>query len=73
MGARVFDIQLEGATVASNVDIYSEGGCAAGLEAMAHPVIKHFTVNITDGTLNITLPAQVNNGKISAIEVLSNW
>jgi hypothetical protein len=73
LGARVFDIQLEGTTVASNVDIFSEGGCAAGLDGLGHPVIKRFTLDITDGTLNINLPAQVNNGKISAIEVLSNW
>lgn len=71
VGARVFDIELEGKTVASNVDIFSEAGCAASLDGSGHPVIKRFLTTISDGTLDIRLPPHVNNGKISAIEILS--
>jgi hypothetical protein len=73
LGARVFDIALEGNTVLQNFDIFSEGGCAASTtDLTGKPVAKSFTVAINDGTLDISMPATVDNGKISAIEITSN-
>jgi len=34
------------------------------------PVIKSFDLDITDGTLDISLPASANQGFLSAIEIL---
>ncbi|MEM6632636.1 MAG: malectin domain-containing carbohydrate-binding protein [Bacteroidota bacterium] len=63
-GDRVFDVIIEGNTVLSSYDIHAEVGALAA-------VIKSFSnVNVADGILNISFPASVNNGKISAIEVL---
>jgi hypothetical protein len=71
-GARVFDIELEGQRVLQNFDIFSQGGCAASTtDSTGHPVVKRFEVAVTDGTLDISMPASVNMAKISAIEVLS--
>lgn len=65
VGARVFDIQLEGTTVLSNLDIYSEVGGDAAL-------IKTFSsITVSDGQLNINMPASVENAKVSAIEIIS--
>jgi hypothetical protein len=72
-GARVFDIQLEGTTVATKVDIFSEAGCAAAPDGSGRPVTKRFPLSITDGTLNLDFPAAANNAKLSAIEILSAW
>jgi hypothetical protein len=72
-GARVFDVQLEGDTLASHLDVFSEGNCAAAADGSGHPIMKSFTITIADGTLNLTLPAEANNAKISAIEILSDW
>ncbi|MDT0608489.1 malectin domain-containing carbohydrate-binding protein [Croceitalea rosinachiae] len=64
-GSRIFDVIIEGNTVISNYDIHAEVGALSA-------VIKSFSnINVIDGILNISLPASVNNGKISAIEVLS--
>jgi hypothetical protein len=72
-GARVFDIELQGQKVASNVDLFAEGGCAAALDGSGHPVTKRFDVMITDGTLHLNFPASANNAKLSALELLSTW
>ena len=63
-GSRVFDVIIEGNTVLSTYDIHAEVGALTA-------VTKSFSnINVTDGVLNISFPASVNNGKISAIEVL---
>ncbi len=62
-GARVFNVQLEGSTVESNVDIYDEVGAATAL-------IKTYSISITDGTLNLNLASNPGNPKVSAISVL---
>jgi hypothetical protein len=71
VGARVFDILLENVSVATNVDIFREAGCAASELGTGRPVVKRFTTAINDGTLNINLNAHANNANITAIEVLS--
>ena len=55
----------------SNFDIFSEVGCAASTtDPNTSPIVKSFTVTISDGTLDISLPATKDNGQISAIELL---
>ena len=57
-GSRVFDIALEGATVESGVDLFSEGLCAASTtDPNGMPVVKSYTVNVADGTLDMLMPA----------------
>lgn len=71
-GSRVFDIVLEGQTVLQDFDIFAGDGCAASTtESSGGPTVRTFVVDILDGTLDIELPASVNNGKISAIELHS--
>jgi len=67
-GNRIFDIQLEGQTVATDVNIDSEAGCA--LQSNGGPVVKSFQLTISDGTLNVSMPASENVAFLSAIEVL---
>jgi hypothetical protein len=72
IGSRVFDIYIENTRVLSGFDIFKEGGCAASTSnSTGHPVVKHFTMPITDGTLDLSMPASVNNGNITAIELRS--
>jgi hypothetical protein len=71
-GSRVFDIILNGTTVQKSFDIFAEGGCAASTtDTTTKPVVKKYTMAITGGTLDISMPASANDAKISAIEVLS--
>ena len=63
-GQRVFDVEVEGATVLSNLDIYAQVGFAAALAT-------NFTVDVTDYSLDIIFKSKIQNPKISAIEVHS--
>ncbi len=63
VGARVFDIEIEGNQVENDLDIYFEVG---GNEAL----IKTYTVQVTDGKINIDFLKNVENPKISAISIL---
>ena len=70
-GARVFDIELEGAPMEAGFDIFAEGGCAASTtDPTTVPVVRSYQIAILDGSLDVLLPATVNNGMLSAIEVL---
>jgi hypothetical protein len=71
IGSRVFDIVIEGTTVLSNFDVFAaSGGCLASTTSKAGvPVEETFDVVVADGTIDISLPAAVNNGKISALQV----
>lgn len=73
-GPRTFDVVLEGVTVDSNVDIHAVGGCArSSVDQLTRPVVRTYSIQIDDGTLDISLPT--TNGflgsAISAIEILS--
>lgn len=69
-GARVFDIELEGQTVEDDLDVFAlAGGCAAATGSMAQPVVRKYRVTIADGTLNVRMPADADNAKISALAV----
>ncbi|MEO9893798.1 BspA family leucine-rich repeat surface protein [Aurantibacter sp.] len=68
VGKRVFDINMESALVEDNLDVYSEVGAETLL-------IKWYTVNVTDGVLNIDFDSRdAVGGKrhpiINAIEIL---
>ncbi len=62
VGARVFDVFIEGNLVLDDLDIFNEVGANAAL-------VKTFDVTVTDGTLNINMQAIVNNPKLSAIVI----
>jgi PKD repeat protein len=64
-GLRIFSVNLEGGPVElPNFDIWAETGAA--LTA----VTRTFIVPVTDGALNVNFTTQVDNAKLSAIEVV---
>ena len=63
---RLFDVRMEGTTVESSLDIYSE----AGGKNIAYD-ISH-TITVSDGSLNIEVVSIKDNAKISAIVVESS-
>lgn len=64
VGGRVFSVQLEGATVLSNLDVFAEVGANSAL-------MKTLTTSVNDGFLNIGfLHGAVDNPLINAIEIL---
>lgn len=62
-GQRVFDVNIEGASVIKNLDIVAQAGVNTALR-------KSVDVQVTDGILNIDFLASVNNAKVSDIEVI---
>lgn len=62
-GKRVFDVTIEGSPVLSNYDIFQEAGSMSA-------VIETFEVDINDGELNLNFSADVNQPKISALEII---
>ena len=63
-GVRQFDVQIEGATVLDNYDIYADVGGFKG-------VVKSFTVN-SDANLDIDFLHVLQNPTIRGIEILSD-
>lgn len=63
VGARVFDVALEGEVEFNDVDVFSEVGQNAGLVKSA--------VVTADSTLNITFLHQVENPIVSAIQIIN--
>lgn len=60
---RVFDVTLEDELILDDFDIFTEaGGKNIALD-------RTFTVEVTDGAVDIDFIASVNNAKISAIEI----
>jgi hypothetical protein len=69
VGSRLFDVTIEGNKVLDNYDIFQKVGANTATK-------ETFTVNVTDGMLNINFSAAVTDGgkdrpKVSAIEILS--
>ncbi|WP_142858430.1 malectin domain-containing carbohydrate-binding protein [Salinigranum halophilum] len=62
-GSRVFDVLLEDQPVIDDYDIIADVGTETG-------VMKSFTVTPTDSAINISLSSEVDNAKISAIEIV---
>jgi len=66
-GLRVFDLQVENATPqVTGFDIYSLVGPSAAYDIS-------FNVTVADGELNVIFPQHVENPKISAIEISTQW
>lgn len=62
-GQRVFDVWVEGSLFVNSLDIVAEVG-------HKQPLILDTTTMVTDGSLTIEFVAQVENPKISGIEVM---
>jgi len=64
-GGRVFDVQMQGATVLSRLDIFAQAGAN-------HPLVKSAQVSVTQGRIVIRFlhRANANVPVISAIEIL---
>ena len=62
-GRRVFDVSAENQLILDDFDIYTEaGGQDIAIE-------KTFTVGVSDGSIDLDFLAEVNNAKISAVEI----
>jgi YD repeat-containing protein len=62
VGARIFDVELEGSVALSNIDVYAEaGGCTA--------LARTSVTAVTDGVLNVRFVRRVDNPFVSAIEI----
>jgi hypothetical protein len=59
---RLFDVAIEGQTVVTDYDIFSEVGPLTATD-------KTYTVEVTDGTLNVEFSTVNDNAKISAIKI----
>ncbi|MFL9875868.1 malectin domain-containing carbohydrate-binding protein [Paraburkholderia megapolitana] len=67
IGSRVFNVTINGATVLSNFDIVKEAG--GGNIA----IVKEFSVKPTsNGIIQVSFAATVNNPKVDGIEIVSN-
>jgi PKD repeat protein len=64
VGQRVFNVNIEGTRVMSNVDLNSLVGANTAYD-------RTFAVTVSDGILNIDFQTIIDNAKISAIEVVS--
>ncbi|MET0499748.1 MAG: malectin domain-containing carbohydrate-binding protein [Steroidobacteraceae bacterium] len=64
VGARVFNVDIEGVQQFGNVDIYAEA------RSLNEAVIKTTTVNVTDGKIDIRFRHVAKNPIVSAIEIV---
>jgi len=64
-GARVFDATVEGQSVLNDYDIYAEVGSETG-------VMESVTVTPTDDSIDVNLTTEVDNAKLSAIEIVES-
>jgi fibrillarin-like rRNA methylase len=62
-GQRVFSANVEGIAI-NNIDVFAQSG------GLNNALIKTANVNVTDGQLNITFAATVNNPEINGIEII---
>lgn len=69
---QIFDIRLEGGPVLTAYNLTAESnGCVGNGASGSHPVVKVFTVEVTDGALDIQLTAPASEASmISAIQVI---
>jgi hypothetical protein len=63
VGARIFNVKLNGAVVLQNFDIFAAVGANAA-------VVESFNATVTNGTVAIQFDKLVQNPKINAIEIL---
>jgi hypothetical protein len=67
VGSRVFNVQMEGATMSSNFDIVKAAGAAN-----TALVVPYYHVKVSDGALNIAFTAVVDYASIAGIEVVGD-
>ncbi|MDB5046850.1 MAG: hypothetical protein JWQ08_2900 [Deinococcus sp.] len=63
-GQRVFDVKLEGQTALNRFDIYAEAG------GVGRALVKTLPATVNDGVLNLAFVRQIENAKVSGIEIL---
>jgi hypothetical protein len=63
VGARVFDIKIQGTTVFWHVDVFAEAGANA-------PLIKGTDVTVTNGRVSLEFDNLAGNATVDAIEIL---
>lgn len=61
-GQRLFDVSAEGVTKLANLDLFATAGQFAAVD-------KTFSVTVSDGVLNLSFSASVDNAIVSAIAV----
>lgn len=64
VGARVFNVSINGQKVLSNLDIFKEVG-------FGKPLDLSFPVNVTNGTIQVTFTAVTQNPQLNGLEILS--
>lgn len=62
-GTRVFDVELEGELVLDGLDLTAEDGLGTA-------TVREFPIVVTDGVVTIDFIRQIENAKISAIEIV---
>ncbi|MEB3358225.1 MAG: malectin domain-containing carbohydrate-binding protein, partial [Synechococcales bacterium] len=67
--ARLFDVFLEDSQVVDDLDIYGRSINAFFPGKNSALVLDIPTVSVSDGTLNLTVAPEINNPKLSAIEI----
>ncbi len=63
VGSRIFDVDIEGRSILTRMDVFEATGGAA------KAITKMYNVEVVDGVLNIVFTATVDRPKISAIEI----
>ncbi|THD67499.1 PKD domain-containing protein [Robertkochia marina] len=68
VGSRVFDVEMEGATILDDFDIYAEAGAEV-------PINRSFVATVNDGILDLVFTSDPSKGgvdqpKVSAIEII---
>ena len=64
VGARLFDVDIEGVQVLDDYDIFATVGFRTA-------VVESFNTTVSDGSLDIVFTTVVDNAKISAIEIIA--
>ena len=68
--ARIFDIALEGTTVATNFNMTATGGGCAAAGGPGHAFSETYTIAVTDGELDVVETASQGAAALNAIELL---
>lgn len=63
VGARLFDVKMQGAPVFTNLDVFAEAGANAAL-------IKGADISVSNGAVTIEFDDVVQSAKVNAIEIL---
>jgi len=68
--ARIFDIALEGTTVATAFNMTATGGGCAASGGPGHAFSETYTIDVTDGALDVVETASQGAAALNAIELL---